>query len=257
MLSVSKSKLISCFALIVTAKAVSAHTALQTKTIEEGATTYNNIVIGHGCGQEVSDNNPNPKKYPVIAQSVVFPDGDKSIIAVDGEVVENKPLSHYVSWGNKIQAIQSNDVFDKNTVLEKTDATGNVVGFSYRGGKLPYNIHGLIPFRISAITLNPELGQGVERTCANSVTFKIAIADICKITPTSKFNDDAVQFWMPKKDNDNTKFGIDEDRSASLTITRKNNLPDNCNGVGYDVIVTPSGEQLIRDMPIPKYWGNK
>ena len=61
---------------VITAAAgqnVLAHTRLETATINENARTSNNVVIGHGCGEN-----------SVIGTSVVFPDGVDSTITADG-----------------------------------------------------------------------------------------------------------------------------------------------------------------------------
>lgn len=223
--------LIMTAVIVIAAQNVLAHTRLETATINENTRTSNNVVIGHGCG----DNS-------VIGTSVVFPDGVDSTITVDG-AAHAGPLTAFVqNWGNANQKILSRSVFSFED--EKTDTNSNVVGFWVGGGSpLPHQLIGFIPFRTNAVVIEPT-------SCAKSVKFFIPIADICQITPTSGFSADTVNLWT------NTGLGTPYDRvsatddgPASLTITRTSALPTSC-GAGVAVEVKPSAAQINRDMPI-------
>lgn len=210
---------------------VQAHTRLETATINENTRTSNNVVIGHGCGEN-----------SVIGTSVVFPDGVDSTITVDGAVHTGALTDFVQNWGNSNQKILNRAVFSYED--EKTDTNGNVVGFWAGGGSpLPHQLIGFIPFRTNAVIIEPA-------SCAKSVKFYISIADICQITPTSGFSDETVNLWT------HTGLGTPYDRvsatddgPASLTITRTSTLPASC-GSGVAVEVKPSAVQINRDMPI-------
>lgn len=205
---------------------VFAHSGPEISQINESVRTSNNIVIGHGCG----DNS-------VMGTSVVFPDGVDSTIAVDG-VAHTGTLTDFVTnWTNANQKIYSRSVFTYQD--EKTDNTGNVVGFWAGGEKLPHNLAGFIPFRTSAVVIEPT-------SCAKSVKFHVSVADICEITDIAGFNESTVNFWTLKL---GTPYDAAEDESTSLTITRTSALPSSC-GDGVAVEVKPSAAQINRDMPI-------
>ena len=49
---------------------------------------------------------------------------------------------------------------------------------------------GPIPFKTDAITIKAD-------SCAKTVTFVVAIADVCGLTNTSGFSDETVNLWTP------------------------------------------------------------
>ena len=87
--------------LASTAQTASAHTRLETATVNENTRITNNVVIGHGCGE----NN-------VIGMSVVFPDGVDSTITVDGNPHAGALTDFVQNWGNLMQLVYSRAVFD-------------------------------------------------------------------------------------------------------------------------------------------------
>ncbi|OQK15717.1 hypothetical protein AU255_16025 [Methyloprofundus sedimenti] len=213
-----------------------AHTRLQNPVIAEQGTSYNNEVIGHTCTTAGGEH------LNVIGTVVVFPDGVDSTLTVGGEA-SAKTVADYVSnWGSPVQLIQNNDVFPMQD--EITDSLGNVVGFWAGAGEgLKHNLTGVIPFRTSAVNIEPT-------SCAKSVTFRIAIADVCTLTKDTEFSTDALNLWTPAV---GSKFEIEGssgyDSPATLKVERSSALPEKC-GEGVDVIVTPSAAQLNRDMPV-------
>lgn len=220
-------RLFAVTVMIFAGHSVYAHTVAEVSAINEGTRTSNNIVIGHGCG----DNS-------VFGTSVVFPDGADSTITVDGQP-HTGPLTDFVqNWTNANQKIYSRAVFTLQD--EKTDSNGNVVGFWAGGDSLPHNLHGFIPFRTNAIVIEPT-------SCAKSVKFHISIADICEITDTEGFNENTVNFWTLSTLG--TPYDATEDETSSLTINRTSALPESC-GAGVAVEVKPSAAQINRDMPI-------
>lgn len=215
------------FAIIAASPGALAHTTLQTPQINENTRVYNNAVIGHGCANET----------PVFGTSVVFPDGVDSTITVNG-AASTEALSAFVAnWGNSVQMIQSNDTFPMQGV--KTDALGNVVGFWAGGGELDHHLIGLVPFRTNAVLIEPT-------SCARSVTFEIAIVDVCALTTLSGFSDETVNLWTPLVESN---YDGAESEPATLKVNRTSALPAEC-GEGVDVVVTPSAAQLNRDMPV-------
>lgn len=228
---------------LVASQSALAHTKLQTPTAVEGTRVYNNAAIGHGCGEN-----------PVIANSIVFPDGTDSIVKINGAPVSGAIVDDYISWGGLISHIPSKDVFAKSDVkwgragLAGNNAVGNHSGY----GSIPaHGYVGLVPFRVNAAVINAE-------SCAQSVTFNVAIADICKVTSVSNFTAETVNLWTPAVGSKFDGVGLDGYNSpATYKITRdlvKNPLPSTCNGVGVDVVVDPSADQLNADLPIPGAW---
>lgn len=221
-------------ALILMSQASLAHTRIQSPQIDEKARVYNNVVIGHGC----HDPQTGASSIDTFGTVVVFPDGADSIITVNG-APSDKMLSDFISgWG--IRKVQSKDVFGMEGRI--LDANGNTVGF-WAGGApgLTAGSIGLIPFRTNATTIN-------EDSCAKSIKMNVSIVDICSITDIQGFDDSNVQRWT-------SLVGSNYDRAdntsspATLTINRTSALPAEC-GAGDTVEVTPSANQLNRDMPI-------
>lgn len=225
----------------VTQSALS-HTRLDIPVILEsaGATGHggtnvsNNVVISHGCG--VGTN--------VIASSVVFPDGEDSIVKVNG-VVTTSPITDFVSnWGNRNQKILNHSIFaDEN---EKNDVLGNVVGFWVKKGQIPDYYTAFLPFRTSAVVIEPT-------SCAASVKITLGIADICKVTDKAGFAEGILNLWTPAVGSDYDGPGLHGyDSPATLTVMRDlvlNPLDASC-GAGDAIEIIPSAAQLNRDMPI-------
>jgi hypothetical protein len=217
--------------LASTAQTASAHTRLETATVNENTRITNNVIIGHGCGE----NN-------VIGTSVVFPDGVDSVITVDGQPHTGGLTDFLENWGGQIQQNYSRAIFSFQD--EKTDSKSNVVGFWAGGGNsLPHHLNGYIPFRIGAVVFKSA-------SCAKSVKFYISIADICEITDTAGFNNDTVNLWTHNAlGTAYDRKSTTDDGPASLTVTRTSALQASC-GTGVAVEVKPSATQINRDMPI-------
>lgn len=226
--------------LIGMGQSVSAHTRLEVPTAVEGVRVTNNVAIGHGCGEKA-----------IIGTSVVFPDGNDSVITVGGQPHAGTLTDFVSNWGPNVQPLQTRAVFD--FVDEKQGSTGNVVGFWSGGGSgMPAHMNAFIPFRVSATNIEPT-------SCANSVKFFVSIVDICEITGIDALRSGSgesggpVNLWT--HNNLGTPYdrvSAEDDGPASLTITRdltKNPLPASC-GAGVDVEVKPSAAQINRDMPI-------
>jgi hypothetical protein len=114
-------------------------------------------------------------------------------------------------------------------------------------------MRGRVPFEYTAPFFLPD-------SCATALRVEIAIADICGVRPPT-IRPEKVNLWIP---NNGSQFatvglaqGIDGIGSpARLTVNRdlvNNPLPDSCGG-GYVVTVTPSPQQVDRDLPIDSFW---
>lgn len=232
---------------------VFAHTTVRDQATE-GKTAYNALQIAHGC-----ENPANGKMLPVIAQSVVFPTINPVVTRSDGtpttleaEVTDTSAHSHdplIVGLTGKASLVQDRNVFKHQN--ETYDANGNVIGFYSTRGNLQTNLMGLVPFRFKALKILPT-------SCANRVLVKIAIADICKKTFPPRAG--TANLWIPANTPqfaDSTIDGIGA--PATLTINRDiatNPLDPAC-GAGYDVIITPSNEDVDANLPIKGYWRKK
>lgn len=209
-----------------------AHTTIQVQAAE-GTTTYNNLVIGHGCTLA------NGTKLPVIAQSVVFPTVNPKY-TITGTFSGNPAVVSVASFANVPQLIQSKHLFAKQK--EKTNAAGSVIGFENTEGELDVTLHGLVPFRTAGVSFPAD-------SCATRLIVQIAVADVCQ-------KNGAKNLWIPAittKYNDATVDGIGS--PASLTINRdltKNPLASSC-GAGYTFTVTPSNEDIDANLKLDGY----
>lgn len=239
-------------AIFSASQSLFAHTRLQTPVILEGTRVYNSVVIGHGCHNPATHNN----STPVIGTSVVFPDATATVsgTGADGTSVTD--------WLEGAGEGYSKKVYDTSLFPaegQKTNALGNVVGFWAGGGNgLPgVNYVGTVPFRTDAIRIKSS-------SCAKSVTFVIPIADVCQVTNTSGFSDETVNLWTPAVGSQYDGSGLHAyDSPATLKVVRNtaglsatpisaaveaNPLPAEC-GTGIDVTITPTAEQINRDLP--------
>ncbi|EDZ67858.1 hypothetical protein NOC27_1185 [Nitrosococcus oceani AFC27] len=229
------------FALWGASSLVLAHTVI-TDQATEGTSLYTGFNITHGCGFE------DKPSLPVIAQSVVFPNGPNAIVtrldteeAIDlGDVLVGG--AHAATLINPA-IIQNRDVFDINESI--SDETGVVRGVHYTEGGLPPELDAVLPFRVSGVTF-------VEESCATKVRARIGIANWCHHRPgarradvwigrlTPVFNDErvvSIGFW------------------PVLTFNRdlaSNPLPADC-GEGYEVAVEPSDESIDQYLPVPDF----
>jgi hypothetical protein len=249
--------------LFTVSQIATAHTTIQVGSVNERTATYNNVVIGHGCENPATGLTSNP----VIAQSVVFPDGLDSTITRSDGVAATSLLEFVSNWnttgsGATLVAgtgfgakIQSKDVFEKEGLKFANGSSTDRIGFYGIEGELPgIGYVGLIPFRTGSVKIDPN-------SCANSVTFKVAIADICKVTKLQGLVTGVANIWMPAGTGSIfDAANLDGYGSAaSMKVVRTSALATTCNGVGFDVTVTPSAAQINRDLPIKKangeqYW---
>lgn len=260
--------------LLGAGSSVMAHTTIQNQ-VTGSATSYNNIVIGHTCSVTTKDkaNKDVTKKFPVVAQSVLFPTVDPVLYEGTSTTPSTLLVTDIITSATGLagipQLIQNKDIFAVQS--EKTDANGNVIGFNGYNGNLDPTLHGLVPFRTGAVSFtsttspkkDPISGATISTTdsCVTKLVIKVAIADICK----KKFpvTDGEANLWIP---NTTAKFTNVVDGTsatplagspATLTINRDtiaNPLDSNCNGTGKTVTVWPSDKDIDANLIIPKVW---
>ena len=248
--------------MVAASQGAFAHTRLQSPTILEGTRVYNNVVLGHGCHNVVTNSNSNA----VMGMSVVFPDVTATVTskpAGSAATVAGAAAGLVTDWISGAgegysKKVYSTEIFSAEG--QKSNALRNVVGFWIGGGNsLPgINYTALIPFKTDAVSIKPE-------SCAKTVTFVVAISDICQLTNASGLNDETVNMWTPAVSSNFDGVGLHAYNSpATLKVVRNttgtpatltsaavaaNPLPAAC-GAGLDITVTPTAEQLNRDMPV-------
>jgi hypothetical protein len=216
-----------------------AHTTIKDQATE-GTTLYTAATITHGCGDGIKPN------LPVIAQSMVFPNGPSSIVTRLDNPAEPINLGDVLIGGEHSKGvIDPGGIQDKNvfsTIEELTDETGVVRGFHYADGELQVDLVGVIPFRLSGVTFKPE-------SCVTKVRVRIGIANWCHHRPGVR----RVDAWIGR-----TTPVFNDTRVVSLgfwptlTINRDlaaNPLPESC-GEGYEVAVEPSDEDIDQYLPM-------
>jgi hypothetical protein len=221
-----------------------AHTTVRSAA-SEGARADNALRIGHGCEDSSG------RDRPVVAQSVVFPT-DAPLISTNAPGVVIADLAEVVAGGiGQVAALQDRSIF---TVQDaKLDANGNTIGFSGILGRLRVNLRGRVPFEYTAPFFLPD-------SCAATLRVEIAIADICGVrSPT--LHPAKVNLWIPDNGSQFATLGHAQGvhgigSPARLIVNRdlaSNPLPDTCGG-GFTVTVTPSPQQVDRDLPIGVFW---
>ena len=225
-----------------------AHTRLSVPVTKESSaahgTTTTAVNIPHGC----TDN-------PVIGNVFFLPDTTDAIVQTSAtddfaafETPEGENALTYIVNPPFIRLIKSNDVF--STMEFILDPLKNPLGFWAADGSLPaHNWVAQLPINITSVAIQPA-------SCARSVTFVPAIANICKISSMAEINgsniDDAnVDFWTAPGVG-SPYDGPDWSSPASYKVERDeltNPLPASC-GDGIAVRIIPSAAQMNRDMPI-------
>lgn len=239
-------KKIACISLTSAILAISStafsHTRLQTPVIDENSarhgSNYNNVVVSHGCTLESGD------RVNVLGSITVFPDGVDSTLTVDGEP-SSKTLIDYVSnWGSPVQLLQSKHIWSQQAEIK--DPLGNSVGL-WVGDEVGMdgNLRGLVPFRTRGVIIEPT-------SCAKSVTFRVSIIDVCKMTNIAGFTDETVGLWTPAVGSDfDVEGSKGYDSPATLKVNRTSDMPAEC-AEGEEIVVSPSAAQLNRDFPLVK-----
>ena len=178
-----------------------AHTRLEIPTVLEGTSNpvthassgrvLNYLRIGHGCP-------PSNARNPTYGTSLVFPNAVSytPVIGVDsgtGKLFSTKSARDFYSPLAGIAALRyTGGPWDSTNI--KVDALGNKDGF-WAGGKAypqTYSTTIAVDFDVNPVTINPA-------SCARSVTFELAIADICdsSLPNSATASDEQVLFWSP------------------------------------------------------------
>lgn len=219
------------------------HTTIRVQVTER--TRVDNILrIAHGCGEDL----------PVRAQSVVFPTDSPQLSSSDPNVALSD-LSEVIEQGSLAglnQLVQDRNIFAGQH--EKLDLGGNVIGFHATRGRLQHELAGRVPFE--------STGPGfVASSCAVRLIAEVAVADICRFQ--NSLEGDSANLWIPDNGSQIATDGFaggvegigDPARLVVLRNLTTNPLPASC-GAGFDVTITPSPEQIDRDLPFPGWPAN-
>jgi hypothetical protein len=255
------------FCLLASGQDVFAHTRLTVAKVLEGADKiYNNIGIGHGCGEN-----------PVIANSFAFPD-ETGIVYANNLATGLDPINIATTGAPVITRIPSRDVFafgqlslgdpalNGKTPTEASNPVGSQSWYNSTvstdpvqnaingNGVPPHGNKGLVPIQISGVIIDPK-------SCAKSIKYEVAVMDVCIPTPlNSVIPGSTANGWIPASGGNNWLATSKEDPApspATYTVTRdpKNKIPrKNGDGTlckkGIDYVVKPTQTQLNRDLPI-------
>jgi hypothetical protein len=190
----------------------------------------------------------------VIAQSVVFPSASPTITASDGSAIAGlAAVTTQGTLAGLARPVQGSSIFMSQQV--KRDALGNVIGFSANDGSLAVDLLGRVPFQFAA----PGF---VAASCARRLLIRVAIADICSLSPGDTVRAGKVNLWIPQNASQYAAMGaaggVDGVGSPATLIvnrdTTANPLPPAC-GAGIDVTVTPSAADVDANLAIPGVWG--
>ncbi len=187
-------------ALMAASPGAFAHTRLETPTVVEGARVRNYEVISHGCTSPATGG----KNASSYGTTLVFPNAVSyvPVIGVNsnntakagftGAVYTTNPASTYYSpLAGIATLIRGGGAWDANN--NKVDAKGNKDGFWAGGKAYDQSVTSSVdtPFYVQAVTIAPT-------SCARSITFAFAIADVCNINSHSATaTDNDVLYWSP------------------------------------------------------------
>jgi hypothetical protein len=218
------------------AGAAFAHTSIRDQSTE-GLRRDNAVTIGHGCGER-----------PLLAQSVVFPGDDAELASTGPPVASLGEVIEQASFAGLVRAIQDRSIFERQR--EIPDANGNAVGFSGSGGRLAVGLRGRVPFEFTA----PNFVPG---SCAKRLIVEVAIGDFCAVGRRALLPGNA-NLWIPDNGSELAAVGLANGlegigEPGRLIVNRdlgRNPLGAAC-GAGFDLFVTPSAEQIDRDLVVP------
>lgn len=263
-----------------------AHTGIR-DVVKEGVAGYNAFTIGHGCNNNLAEDDPH---LDVIAMSAVFPNAADPAMAkiykltstgLQGEPVPD--LSNDIEgvlpgvgftnlgiglvagggtlFGNFLPAM------DASTLVGAHPAP-LVRGYHTWAGPLPYNtpplpeqtlsVTGLSPFKYGAVKFKTT-------SCAKNLIVRVAVANWCRRGAESKGLPDRVDVWMGHTTavfNDQRTMprstpydpAVEVPYWPKMIIARDlvaNPLPAECNG-GYDMSIEPADADIDKYLPIPK-----
>jgi len=223
-----------------------AHTTVKDSSVDEGSRVFTGFSIGHGCETGAGESRP------VIAQGVVFPNGN-SAIAFRLDTNEPVDLSTVIVggipgagvFGLSPTLIQSDDVFTRLRTI--TDATGRVRAFRLTKGSLDTELLGLIPFRISLPAIQPT-------SCVNSLKVRVPIGNWCSKSQTALARADIWLGRLTRLFDDPAVVSVGFWPTISVNRKSDNPLDPSCGGVGFDVAVEPTDADINGLLPIRRFW---
>ncbi|NOT83262.1 MAG: hypothetical protein HOP02_00465 [Methylococcaceae bacterium] len=195
---------ISAVVVLAASQGAFAHTRLETATVPEATRVHNALNVSHGCADPTGAlaGEGALKNQPTRGTTVVFPNAISylPIIGVDSTsdgkgtakvYTPNKADAYYTPLAGIGQLIHTGGPWDYTNI--KVDALKNKDGF-WAGGA-PYDqtisTYVQVAFYSAAVTIAPT-------SCARSVTFELAVADICDLTAKSpNIGDAQALFWSP------------------------------------------------------------
>jgi hypothetical protein len=216
-----------------------AHTTVRDQA-REGVRADNALRIGHGC-----------EALPVIAQSVVFPGDDAEVTSTGPAVSSLGEAIEQGSLAGLARLIQDRSIFYEQSEIQ--DANGNAVGFVGSSGRLEVGLRGRVPFEFTG----PNFVPG---SCASRLIVEVAIGDFCAVGRAALQAGNA-NLWIPDNGSAlaaaglaNGLEGIGAPARLIVNRDRDANPLDGACGAGFDVFVTPSAEQIDRDLALPARW---
>jgi len=200
-------------ALVVASQGAFAHTRLETPVAIEGVKIHNSANISHGCPPSTARKPtygtivlfPNNVDYvPVIgvdstsgnaaSKTALFPTGNLVQLGKGtAKVFTTNPLSTYITTplASLGSLIHNGGPFPSENI--KVDSKNNIIGFWAGGKAYDQTVSTIIQtdFSTPAISIVPK-------SCARSVTFALAIADVCDASvPSATAKDEEVLYWSP------------------------------------------------------------
>lgn len=231
----SSGQFLTAMLLLSTSQLVLAHPGLKYDPAVSQEAVYS---IEHGCGGN-----------SVIGTIIVLPNVNESpIVKIDGEETDELLENLLVSSNAAMKLVIDKRVFDIQQPIR--DELGNVIGFWTGGGTaVPPDAAALLPFRPNVTA------EFIEESCVSKVTYRVTAIDVCNLTTWADgVNAQDYSLWVPAvgSDFDGEPDGHAYDFTRNITVMRdleENPLPANC-GEGQEIIVSPSAEQLNRDLRI-------
>jgi hypothetical protein len=229
-------------ALGLAASAGLAHTTIQPPTAREGERAEHAVKIGHGCGEQ-----------PVVAQSVVFP-GAPAVLAALAAVGPGAGPAVALEPGSLLGQLELVAQASGALRQELRGGAGEAAtGFVSRPGPGQRALGERVPFAFRA----PRFAA---QSCVRRLIVQVAVADLCEASPPWA-TQEKLGLWIP----DNGSRYAREGRAgavggigmpARLVVERdpgSNPLAESC-GEGVELTLTPSAEQLDRELGIPGFW---
>lgn len=279
-------------ALCTLGQQATAHPSLSVPSVMEGTSAYTAVTISHGLtaftpakpvtgtvqffptGSDSSKKGPGRKSVNgvvTVIQGGVFSvrktmdsgsyeEGTQTTLA--DEIVSSKGGSTGVTTlAGKFRAVSSNAVFRKVGAVMGADGTSVIGAWGYQGKLDPY-LYAQTTFRanLGGVWLNKD-------KCAKSLKVRVPAADVGKADRANSGDPHGyVNLWINSqtpKFSDPEAHGIKSVDNFWMTLTMprdtvNNPFPESCTADNkYDVVVTPSFEEIDTFLKIPNYWADK